>query len=188
MRFPCCFSYNVIEIQTQRVNFLGQISGICFSNLQAGACRLNYYGTVLGVIKSVWLCLGCRVQPVFPKAEEKCSVSFSDSALGSGEMGRRLDTLLSSPHIVEELQPSFSNETQKKYTCSMCGYSVSRLDNYKRHMRRHTGQMHQCDVCGAQFVCKYGMQKHKEQKHGVEFVNYDDTPDSLSLAAMFSPN
>ena len=114
---------------------------------------------------------------------KKSSVFFSDSALGSGEMGRRLGTLLSSPHIVEELQPSFSNETQKKYTCSMCGYSVSRLDNFKRHMRRHTGQMHQCDVCGAQFVCKYGMQKHKEQKHGVEFMNYDDTRDSL--AAMF---
>lgn len=55
----------------------------------------------------------------------------------------------------------------KKFTCNVCNYSVNRLDNYKRHMRRHTGQMFTCGVCGVLYNCRYGLQKHIKQKHGV---------------------
>lgn len=98
--------------------------------------------------------------------------------LESGQIGRQLSTLLSHSQFVEP-QPSFTNDQQKRYTCTICDYSVPRLDNFKRHMRRHTGQMHQCDICGAQFVCRYGMQKHKEQKHSVGFDSIHGTPGVL---------
>lgn len=35
-------------------------------------------------------------------------------------------------------------------------------------MRRHTGELFQCDICGLQYNCKYVLQKHKECKHGIE--------------------
>lgn len=67
-------------------------------------------------------------------------------------------------HIAEN-QALASDLMGKKYHCSSCGYSVDRLDNYKRHMRRHTGEMFQCDSCGLQYNSKYRLQKHIEQKH-----------------------
>lgn len=62
------------------------------------------------------------------------------------------------------------NETcdrAKTFFCSHCRYSSTRLDNYKRHMRRHTGQLFQCEICHVQFNCRYYLQKHKLNKHGM---------------------
>ncbi|KAK7481242.1 hypothetical protein BaRGS_00027502 [Batillaria attramentaria] len=60
-----------------------------------------------------------------------------------------------------------ANWPKKIFKCALCGYSNSRFFNYKRHMRCHTGDMFQCDLCGLQYTCKYRLQKHKELKHGI---------------------
>ena len=54
----------------------------------------------------------------------------------------------------------------KTYTCQICKYSTTYLTNYKRHMRRHTGQLFRCDVCGVQYNCRYYLQKHILRNHG----------------------
>ena len=54
----------------------------------------------------------------------------------------------------------------KNYTCSVCKYTTTYLTNYKRHMRRHTGQLFRCEVCGVQYNCRYYLQKHILRNHG----------------------
>lgn len=53
----------------------------------------------------------------------------------------------------------------KRYQCSLCDYSNDRLFNFQRHMRRHTGEMFVCDLCGARYNCKYMLTKHKRKEH-----------------------
>lgn len=77
------------------------------------------------------------------------------------QQNKVFDGIISSPDNI-----CISEQSRKVYTCSICNYSAPRMDNYKRHMRRHTGQMFECDVCGVRYNCKYGLQKHKEAKHG----------------------
>lgn len=63
-----------------------------------------------------------------------------------------------------------NSEKQKQnhiYTCGYCHHSFARIDNYKRHMRCHTGQLFKCDMCELRYNTKYRLQKHKESKHGV---------------------
>ncbi|KAL8586388.1 hypothetical protein ACOMHN_023003 [Nucella lapillus] len=54
----------------------------------------------------------------------------------------------------------------KTYTCHICKYSSTYLTNFKRHMRRHTGQLFRCEVCGVQYNCRYYLQKHILRNHG----------------------
>lgn len=59
----------------------------------------------------------------------------------------------------------------KTYTCHICKYSTTYLTNYKRHMRRHTGQLFRCEVCGVQYNCRYYLQKHILRNHGSQPTN-----------------
>ena len=54
----------------------------------------------------------------------------------------------------------------KTHTCQICGYSSIYQNNYKRHMRIHTGQLFRCHLCEVQFNCRYYLQKHVRKKHG----------------------
>ena len=54
----------------------------------------------------------------------------------------------------------------RKHTCQICGYSSIYQNNFKRHMRIHTGQLFRCHLCDVQFNCRYYLQKHVRKKHG----------------------
>lgn len=69
----------------------------------------------------------------------------------------------------------------KTYTCHICKYSTTYLTNYKRHMRRHTGQLFRCEVCGVQYNCRYYLQKHILRNHGSQPTNAEGLESSSGV-------
>jgi len=55
-------------------------------------------------------------------------------------------------------------DRQKKeggFTCEICGQVIQRQDNFKRHIRLHSGQMpFQCPLCERRFNTRYHLQYH----------------------------
>ena len=72
-----------------------------------------------------------------------------------------------------ELNPAKVNRIFK---CPLCDYANSRMYNLNRHMRCHTGQKFRCNMCSAEYNCKYKLQQHRLLKHGFEqnfLLGYD---------------
>lgn len=61
----------------------------------------------------------------------------------------------------------------KHYQCNQCDYSNNRLFNFTRHMRRHTGEMFECELCGVRYNCKYMMTKHNRNVHPQLAIDVD---------------
>ena len=72
-----------------------------------------------------------------------------------------------------ELGPTKMNRI---YKCPLCDYANSRMYNLNRHMRCHTGQKFRCNMCSAEYNCKYKLQQHRMLKHGFKqnfLLGYD---------------
>jgi len=53
-----------------------------------------------------------------------------------------------------------------KHECETCGKLFIRPDDYKKHMRCHTGEKpYTCLKCGQRFQLKGGLNKHMKKQH-----------------------
>lgn len=81
---------------------------------------------------------------------------------------------------------------QKTFTCPICKYSSTYSTNFKRHMRRHTGQLFRCEACGLAYNCRYYLQKHILRMHGsdqpVSDREYGSMPEFVPGSELDAPN
>lgn len=112
-------------------------------------------------------CLYRRIYCLCPKGLRYCGkcmlrravISLSGKRVAASSARSIVNPPLSNSDLLCE------TKMNSRYACDVCIYFTNRIDNYRRHMRKHTGEMFQCDVCGIQSSCRHYLQKHKQQKH-----------------------
>ena len=53
----------------------------------------------------------------------------------------------------------------KRFTCSQCGHSTDRKNDFENHMNQHTGHKLPCDTCGKVFYSEASRQTHMKNTH-----------------------
>ena len=53
----------------------------------------------------------------------------------------------------------------KKYICKDCSHVEYTFMAYKAHLMQHTGERHECDICGYKSIYRGDVTKHKKSKH-----------------------
>lgn len=51
--------------------------------------------------------------------------------------------------------------------CEYCSRRFAQSNDLKAHVRRHTGERYECNICGAQFIQTYLLNHHKKDAHGI---------------------
>ncbi|XP_063588707.1 zinc finger protein 524-like [Penaeus indicus] len=63
-------------------------------------------------------------------------------------------------------RPSISDPQQVGYLCQVCGQVIQRRDNYRRHLRLHSGMLpFQCHLCPRRFNTRYHLQYHLKRSN-----------------------
>ena len=74
--------------------------------------------------------------------------------------------------LLKKIKTNYSRQNgqglPKAHVCHLCAFSTIYLTNFKRHMRRHTGQLFGCKFCGMKYNCRYYLHKHTLKNHGVD--------------------
>lgn len=55
---------------------------------------------------------------------------------------------------------------EKPYQCTYCDAAFAQGNDLKAHIRRHTGERFQCDLCSESFLMGYLLTQHKRTVHG----------------------
>lgn len=119
------------------------------------------------IIISVLICVWLTVRGLFLSLSDSVYIWGHEHDEARG--GKRWHEM--SLKVANEASIGLSGELDilppglKRYQCSLCDYSNDRLFNFQRHMRRHTGEMFVCELCGVRYNCKYMMTKHKRKEH-----------------------
>lgn len=71
---------------------------------------------------------------------------------------------------LSDLFDTASRQKTCMYSCGHCIYVTNRADNFKRHVRQHTGQLFHCDICDRKYNSKYRLQVHCKEKHVEKYI------------------
>lgn len=55
---------------------------------------------------------------------------------------------------------------EKPYQCTYCDAAFAQGNDLKAHVRRHTGERFQCELCTESFLMGYLLTQHKRTVHG----------------------
>lgn len=55
---------------------------------------------------------------------------------------------------------------EKPYQCTYCDAAFAQGNDLKAHVRRHTGERFQCELCTETFLMGYLLTQHKRTVHG----------------------
>ena len=55
---------------------------------------------------------------------------------------------------------------EKPYRCTYCEAAFAQGNDLKAHVRRHTGERFQCELCTESFLMGYLLTQHKRTVHG----------------------
>jgi uncharacterized Zn-finger protein len=60
---------------------------------------------------------------------------------------------------------------EKPYRCTYCDAAFAQGNDLKAHVRRHTGERFQCELCTESFLMGYLLTQHKRTVHGLNVVS-----------------